>query len=67
MVNQERPNTQLREGGNAHKLLLVAFSICSSRAVLAEVDHQLIMAMADCSGTQLGEQMVVYGEVGVWL
>lgn len=26
-----------------HKLLLVAFSTCSSRAVLAEDDHQLII------------------------
>ena len=27
----------------AYRLLLVAFSICSSRAVLAEDDHQLII------------------------
>lgn len=27
----------------AYRLLLVAFSICSSRAVLAEEDHQLII------------------------
>lgn len=33
-----------RSGGRAtYKLLLVAFSICSSRAVLAEDDHQLII------------------------
>jgi hypothetical protein len=30
---------------DAHKLLLVALSICSSRAVLAEDDHQLIIAI----------------------
>lgn len=28
---------------SAYKLLLVAFPICSSRAVLAEDDHQLII------------------------
>lgn len=28
---------------NAYRLLPVAFSICSSRAVLADVDHQFIM------------------------
>jgi hypothetical protein len=30
--------------GASYKLLLVAFSICSSRAVLAEDDHHPIMA-----------------------
>jgi hypothetical protein len=40
---------QLRYGsgwGSAYRLLLVAFSTCSSRAVLAEFDHQLIMLTA---------------------
>jgi hypothetical protein len=32
----------------AHRLLLVARSICSSKAVLAEVDHQLIMLGGCC-------------------
>lgn len=40
----------------AYKLLLVALSICSSRAVLADEDHQLIMTggWAVCSQTTNG-------------
>lgn len=37
-------DAQGRDWGASYKLLLVAFSICSSRAVLAEDDHQPIMA-----------------------
>lgn len=34
---------EARERGSSYRLLLVAFSICSSKAVLAEEDHQLII------------------------
>jgi len=38
--------SRLAAGAATYKLLLVAFSICSSRAVLAEEDHQLIISAA---------------------
>lgn len=37
-----------------YRLLLVAFSICSSRAVLAEDDHQLIILAFGYSDQQRG-------------
>jgi hypothetical protein len=40
----------------SHKLLLVAFSICSSRAVLADDDHQLIMLVLQ--GFQVTRQVL---------
>ena len=39
----------------SYKLLPVALSICSSRAVLAEDDHQLIILAYDCLADSKGE------------
>ena len=38
------------EEGSSYRLLLVAFSICSSRAPLAPEDHQPIILEAFCKG-----------------
>lgn len=44
-----------RGGRDTYRLLLVAFSICSSRAVLAPDDHQLIISeMGGGAGEGMG-------------
>lgn len=48
--DMQAPAGHRRGRHGTHKLLLVAFSICSSRAVLAEDDHQLIMVAMGGSG-----------------
>jgi hypothetical protein len=49
LIRPPDSDLQVARGRAPYKLLLVAFSICSSRAVLAEEDHQLIiLAAGEC-------------------
>lgn len=62
-VSQRGGNNKAQAGlGCAYRLLLVAFSICSSKAVLAEDDHQLIILGATAA-TAVG---VAERREGVW-
>lgn len=42
-MSDKKIRREVSQMEETHKLLLVAFSICSSKAVLAEDDHQLII------------------------